>query len=134
MHISVGNEVPGVARLDGTEPERRVCRLRRQHVGDIGPLNIFVVQRTRIEHRIFSRPLRAIDVQHKARSIAHHHGNVALLDHRFAFPAADNSKPTALSWKHWPFYFTSGKYNMSASLAQAAQALDAIGVFLAERL
>jgi hypothetical protein len=33
--------------------------------------------------------------------------------------AADNSNPTAVSREPWRFYFTSVKYNMSASPAQA---------------
>src|SRR5580704_15254510 len=96
MHISVCNEMPGVACFDGTEPKWRVCRLRRQRISDIGSLNIFVMQRTRIEHRISSPRVWAIHVQHKARSIAHYNGNVALHDHYFYIPRGEQFA----TWDH----------------------------------
>jgi hypothetical protein len=46
--------------------------------------------------------------------------------------AADNSKPTVLGWKPLRFYFTSVKYNTSASLAQATSKPEcaAIGIVI----
>ena len=45
MDIAVGDEAARIARLDRTEPERRVGRLRRQDIRDVGPLKVLVVQR-----------------------------------------------------------------------------------------
>ena len=48
VDIAIGNESSGIARLDRSEPQRRVGRLRRQDVGNVRPLDILVVQRGRV--------------------------------------------------------------------------------------
>ena len=83
MDIAVGDEAPGVARLDRTEPERRVSRLRRQYIRDVGPLNILIVQRLRIQHWISARRIRAVDIDRKPSTVPHGDTDVPLLDHRF---------------------------------------------------
>jgi hypothetical protein len=50
------------------------------------------------------------------------------------FLAADNSKPTALGWKPWHFYFTIVKYSMSAGLAQATASILVIWTWLRRTL
>src|SRR6202044_554495 len=49
MDVTCGEESPRIARFDRTEPKRSILRLRRQHIGDIGALHVFVVQRRRIQ-------------------------------------------------------------------------------------
>jgi len=44
VNVAVCDEAARVTRLYGTEPERRVSRLRRQYVRDVGALNVLVMQ------------------------------------------------------------------------------------------
>src|ERR1700730_11334834 len=71
MNVAVGDETPGVARLDGAEPERRVGGLRRQDIRDVWTLNVLVVQSRGIEHGILAGRIRSIDVHRQARAISH---------------------------------------------------------------
>src|ERR1700757_230725 len=83
MNVAVGDEASGIARLYRTEPERRVGWLRRQNIRDVGPLNILIVQRRRIQHWIFARRIRAVDIDRKPSTVPHGDNDVPLLDHRF---------------------------------------------------
>src|ERR1700730_4300603 len=82
MNVAVGDETPGVARLDGTEPERSVGGLRRQDIRDVGTLNVLVMQGRGIEHGILAGPVRSIDVHRQARAISHGYTDVSFLDHQ----------------------------------------------------
>src|SRR5580704_11706883 len=83
MNVAVGDEAPGVARLYGTEPERCVGGLRWQYIGDVGTLNVLVMQSRGIEHGILAGCIRSIDVHCQVRAIAHGDADVSLLDHQF---------------------------------------------------
>src|SRR4029077_17941915 len=83
MDIAVADEAPRVARLYRTEPERCVRRLRRQDVRDVGPLDVLVVQRGRVEHRVLAWCIGAIDVDRKPGTVPHGDADVPFLDHRF---------------------------------------------------
>src|SRR2546421_7106272 len=83
MNVAVGDEAARVAGLYGTEPERRVGRLRRQDVRDVGPLNILVMQGRRIKHGILARLVGSIHIHCQPRAVPHGDTDVSLLDHRF---------------------------------------------------
>ena len=83
VNVAVGDEAARVARLDGAEPKRRVSRLRGQHIGNVGPLNVLVVQRAGVQHRILARCVRPIDIDRQAGAVPHGHHDVALFDHGF---------------------------------------------------
>ena len=44
VHVAVGDEPAGVARLDRAEPQGRMGRLRRKDVRDVRTLDVLVVQ------------------------------------------------------------------------------------------
>src|SRR5258707_1725825 len=71
MNVAVCQEAPCVAGLNGTEPKRRVCRLRRQYVGDVGALNVLVMQGGGIKDGGLARLVRSIDVYRQPRAIPH---------------------------------------------------------------
>src|SRR5579862_6908415 len=83
MDIAVGNETPRVARLYRTEPERRVGRLRRQYICDVGTLNVLIMQGRGIEYGVLAGLIRSIHVQRQPRAVSHRDTDVSLLDHRF---------------------------------------------------
>ena len=83
MDVAVGDEAARVAGLDGTEPQRRVSRLRRQDVGDVGALDVLVVQGAGIQDRVLARLVRPIDIDRQAGSVPHGHDDVAFFDHLF---------------------------------------------------
>ena len=83
VYVAVCNEAPRVAGLYGTKPERRVRRLRRQYVRDIGPLNVLVMQGRGVKYGILARLVWSIDVHRQPRAISHGDTDVPLLDHRF---------------------------------------------------
>src|SRR5438045_1106173 len=82
MNVAVGDEASGVARLYGTEPERCVGRLRWQYIGNVGALNVLVMQRRGIEHGVLAGCIRSVDVDCQARAISHGDPDVSLLDHQ----------------------------------------------------
>ena len=55
------------------------CRL--QVFANFYPLKIFVVWAARVDHREFSRGIRAIDIYHKLHAVSHRNGHVVLFDH-----------------------------------------------------
>ncbi len=83
MDVAVGNETARVTGLYGAEPERCMGRLRRQYVGDVGALDILIVQGGGIKHGVLARLVRSIDVYRQPRAISHGDTDVPLLDHRF---------------------------------------------------
>src|ERR1700730_17467587 len=84
MNVAVGDEAASVARLDGTEPERCMGRLRWQYIRNVGPLNVLVMQGRGIEHGVLAGCIGSIDVHRQPRAISHGDADVPLLDHRLA--------------------------------------------------
>src|ERR1700730_9200312 len=126
MNIAIGDEAPRVARLYRTEPERRVSRLRRQYVRDVGALNVLVMQGRGVKYGILARLVRSIDVHRQPRAISHGNTDVPLLDHRSvsahsaAFTADIPQQRArcrliavpAVRLDYIPLYFTIVKYNL----------------------
>jgi len=83
MDVAVGNEAARIAGLYWTEPERCMGRLRRQYVGDVGALNIFVMQGGGIKYGVLAGLIGSIDVHCQPCAISHGDTDVPLLDHRF---------------------------------------------------
>src|SRR5260370_28149821 len=61
VNVAVCDEAPRVTCLYGTEPERRVSRLRRQYVRDFWALNILVMPGPGVNYGILARLVRSID-------------------------------------------------------------------------
>src|SRR5882724_429545 len=84
VHISIGDKSPRVTRLYRSEPERSVSGLRWQYIRDVRTLNVLIVQRGRVEHRVSAWRIRAVDINGKPRAVPHGDNDVALLDHHFS--------------------------------------------------
>src|SRR5260370_14782162 len=55
VHVTVCDEAPRVAGLYGTEPERRVGRLRRQYIRHAGAMNCLVMPGRGLKYCILAR-------------------------------------------------------------------------------
>src|ERR1700754_4339589 len=132
MNVAIGDKATRITRLYRTEPERRVRRLRRQYVRDVGALNILVVQGGGIEHGVLARLVRTIDVHRQPRAIPHRDADIPLLDHLLLLRPALRRSPPRLTTADAvadgavirtflgglvPLYFTIVKYYMDARTA-----------------
>jgi hypothetical protein len=59
-----------------------VGRLRRQNIGDVGALNVLVMQSRGIEHGIPAGSIGSIDIYRQPRAVPHGDADVPLLDHQ----------------------------------------------------
>src|SRR5712671_608454 len=106
VNVAVCDKAARVTCLYGTEPERRVSRLRRQYVRNVGALNVLVMQGRGVKYGILARLVRSIDVHRQPRAISHGDTDVALLDHRFV-----STRFRGTNGQTMPLSFTIVKYN-----------------------
>src|SRR5579862_4588655 len=77
MDVTVGDKSSCVARFERTEPKGGVCRLWRQHVGHVRALHVFIMQGSRVKHRVRSGSLRPIHIEREMDSVPHLDAKVA---------------------------------------------------------
>src|SRR5262249_4381317 len=81
VHIATPDEKARVAGLRRTGPQHRPRRMRQRRLGDLGALQVLVVDRESQEGRELVGRVRAIDVDRDLDAVAHRHEHVLLGDH-----------------------------------------------------
>lgn len=81
VHVAARDEKARVAGFRRAGPQHRPGRMRQRRLGELGALQIFVVNRERQQGRELLRRVRAIDVDRDLDAVAHRHEHVLLGDH-----------------------------------------------------
>ena len=81
MNVSARNQKVGVAGFLRAGPERSPGRLRRNCLGDVGALDILIVDREREQRRQLFGRVGPIDVDADLHPVAHRNIDVCLADH-----------------------------------------------------
>ena len=81
VHVAARDEKARVAGFRRTGPQHRPCRMCQRGLGDVGALQVLVVDREGQEGRELLGRVRAIDIDRDLDAVAHRHEHVLLDDH-----------------------------------------------------
>jgi hypothetical protein len=81
VHVATPDEKARVAGFRRTGPQHRPCRMGQRRLGEVGALQVLVVDREGQEGRELVGRVRAIDVDRDLDAVAHRHKHVLLDDH-----------------------------------------------------
>ena len=81
VNVAARDEKARVAGFRRAGPQHRPCRMRQRRLGELGALQILVVDREGEQRRELLRRVRTIDVDRDLDAVAHGHEHVLLGDH-----------------------------------------------------